>query len=88
MPVISYFFGIYIRMYHDDHNPPHIHVEYQGHEALMSIKDGEVIVGKLPNKARKIVQEWMQTHQHELLADWQRAVALEPLLRIPGADND
>jgi len=75
-------------MYHDDHNPPHIHVEYQGHEALMRIKDGEIMVGKLPNKARKIVQEWMQTHQQELLNDWQRAVALEPLLRIPGADND
>ncbi len=29
MPVISYFFGIYIRMYHDDHPPMHIHVEYQ-----------------------------------------------------------
>jgi len=75
-------------MYHDDHNPPHIHVEYQGHEALMNIKNGEVLVGKLPNKARKIVQEWMQTHQQELLDDWQRAVSLEPLLRIPGADND
>ena len=47
-----------------------------------------VLVGKLPNKARKIVQEWMQIHQQELLDDWQRAVALEPLLRIPGADND
>lgn len=40
MPVTSYFFGIYIRMYHDDHNPPLIHVEYQGHEALMGIGDG------------------------------------------------
>jgi len=75
-------------MYHDDHNPPHIHVEYQGHEALMNIKNGEVLVGKLPNKARKIVQEWMQTHQQELLDDWQCAISLEPLLRIPGADND
>jgi len=88
MPVISYFFGIYIRMYHDDHNPPHIHVEYQGHEALMDINDGKIIVGKLPNNARKIVQEWMQTHQQELKDDWQRAVSLEPLFRIPGADND
>jgi len=50
-------------MYHDDHNPPHIHVEYQGHEALMGINDGEILVGKLPNKARKIVKEWIQTHQ-------------------------
>jgi len=63
MPVISYFFGIYIRMYHDDHNPPHIHVEYQGNEALLAIIDGEIMTGTLPNKARKIVQEWMQAHQ-------------------------
>ena len=27
IPVISYFFGIYIRMYFDDHAPPHFHVE-------------------------------------------------------------
>ena len=41
MPVISYFFGIYIRMYHDDHNPPHFHAEYQGYEALVDIKNGK-----------------------------------------------
>jgi len=28
VPVISNFFGIYVRMYFDDHAPPHIHVEY------------------------------------------------------------
>ena len=36
MPVISYFFGIYVRMYHADHGPAHFHVEYQGHEALIA----------------------------------------------------
>lgn len=88
MPVISYFFGIYIRMYHDDHNPPHFHVEYQGHQALMAIETGEVLSGKLPTKATKIVQEWAKQHQAELLQDWQYAVDLKPLQRIPGADND
>ena len=34
MPIISYFFGIAIRMYYNDHGPPHIHAEYQGHEAF------------------------------------------------------
>ncbi|MHB1273785.1 MAG: DUF4160 domain-containing protein, partial [Rhodanobacter sp.] len=29
MPIISSFFGIYIRMYFADHAPPHIHVDYQ-----------------------------------------------------------
>ncbi|NOQ36974.1 MAG: DUF4160 domain-containing protein [Methylococcaceae bacterium] len=88
MPVISYFFGIYIRMYHDDHNPPHIHVEYQGHQALVAINDGTILAGTLPRKAHKIIHEWMQNYQQELIDDWQRAIALEPLLHIPGADND
>ena len=45
MPVVSYFFGITIRMYHDDHPPMHIHVEYQGYVALISIVTGEIIKG-------------------------------------------
>lgn len=88
MPVISYFFGIYIRMYHDDHNPPHFHVEYQGYEALVNIETGEIIVGKLPKKAIKIVQEWAKENQEALIKNWENAVALQPLERIKGADND
>lgn len=88
MPVISYFFGIYIRMYHDDHNPPHFHVEYQGHEALIGIENGELLEGSLPNKALKLVRDWVKEHQQELMNDWQLAVQLKPLQRIAGADND
>ena len=88
MPVISYFFGIYIRMYFDDHAPPHFHVEYQGHEAFVAIETGETIAGRLPRRAAKLVKEWCLEHQGELAENWRRAVALEPLQRIPGADND
>ncbi|TAN66503.1 MAG: DUF4160 domain-containing protein [Methylobacter sp.] len=88
MPVISYFFGIYIRMYQDDHNPPHFHIEYQGYQALMAIETGEILAGKLPSKAVKLVREWANEHQEELLINWQQAIDLKPLQRIPGADND
>ena len=30
MPEISRFFGIVIKMFFDDHNPPHFHAEYGG----------------------------------------------------------
>jgi len=33
MPTISEFFGILIRMYWDDHPPPHFHALYAEHEA-------------------------------------------------------
>ena len=40
MPILSVFFGMIVRMWHDDHPPPHIHVEYQGHEALVASDAG------------------------------------------------
>lgn len=50
MPILSVFFGIIVRMWHDDHPPPHIHVEYQGFEALVRIDTGEISQGRLPKK--------------------------------------
>ncbi len=43
MPISSIFFGIVIRMYHDEHPPPHFHASYQGREAFVRIDDGEII---------------------------------------------
>lgn len=88
MPVISYFFGIYVRMYFDDHAPPHVHVEYQGYEAFFAIEDGQILSGRLPKKAAKLVRDWVAEHRLERMENWRRAIALQPLERIPGADND
>ena len=41
MPTIAIFFGIIVRMWHDDHPPPHIHVEYQGFEAVDCIRGAD-----------------------------------------------
>ena len=46
MPEICRFFGIIIRMYYDDHEPPHVHAEYQGAKALVDF-DGNVLRGGL-----------------------------------------
>ena len=88
MPTLSIFFGIIIRMWHDDHPPPHIHVEYQGFEALVKIATGEVSEGGLPRKVAAIVKEGCAVHQAELQDNWQRAQRFEPLDRIQGADRD
>lgn len=88
VPVISSFFGITIRMYHDDHPPPHIHAEYQGYEAFVSIDTGDVLEGQLPTKAAAIVREWCLVHQRELVQNWENAQAFGSLERIRGADHD
>ena len=88
MPIISTFFGIIVRMYFADHGPPHIHVEYQGHEALIAILDGSIIQGSLPKRALALVKQWCLDHRAELEQNWANAQALKSLTRIPGADND
>ena len=88
MPILSVFFGIIVRMWHDDHPPPHIHVEYQGFAALVNIRTGDVSEGSFPKKAAAIVKEWCLRHQVELLENWQRGQSFEPMERIPGADQD
>ena len=42
MPTISMFFGILIRMYYDEHNPPHFHALYQGSQATFDM-DGNIL---------------------------------------------
>ena len=37
MPEVSRFFGIAIRVYYDEHNPPHFHAIYAGGEAQVGI---------------------------------------------------
>ena len=69
MPEISRFYGIVIKMFFDDHNPPHFHVEYQEYDAIVHIQDG-VMKGEMPKRALKMVFEWMELHREELLLNW------------------
>ena len=82
MPEICRFYGIIIKMYFGDHNPPHFHVEYEGYEALISIHTLDAIAGQLPPRAMGMVAEWAAMHRDELLADWSKSSKLEPLEKI------
>lgn len=77
MPEISRFYGIVIKMFFADHNPPHFHAEYAGREAVIDIETLAVISGKLSPRAMGLVAEWAILHQAELLQAWQKAKALE-----------
>lgn len=82
MPEISRFFGIVIRMFYDDHNPPHIHVEYQGHKAKVDF-NGNVLRGDLRSRtALKLTREWIDLHSEELGKNWELACVRKPLEKI------
>lgn len=85
MPEVSRFFGISVRMYYDDHNPPHFHALYSGDEVEVGIDPLVVLKGKLPRRALALVIEWASAHRPELLENWrlldndQQPIRIDPL---------
>ncbi len=82
MPELCRFYGIIIKMYFDDHNPPHFHAEYGSEQALLEINSLALISGHLPPRALGLVAEWASLHQEELKTCWERAKSLESPGRI------
>jgi hypothetical protein len=87
MPIISIFYGITVSMYFGDHAPPHVHVDYQGFEALIRISDGAILRGRLPKTAHRLVREWIALHREDLVANFERVLDLQHPHRIPGLDD-
>ncbi len=82
MPEISRFLGIVIRMYHNEHMPPHFHAQYAEYYAEITIETLDVIKGSLPNRVLALVIEWAILHRAELRQDWERARTKQDLFRI------
>lgn len=88
MPTISLFYGIAIRMYLNDHNPPHFHAIYGDYEARVDAVTGDIVDGRLPRNAARLVREWTLARQAQLMDNWQRARSASPLLPIAGLDAE
>ncbi len=82
MPELTRFFGIIIAMVYNDHSPPHFHAKHGAGQAVICIDTGEVIDGNLSARALRLVEEWRQLHQQELLNDWALALNRQPLIKI------
>ncbi|MFQ4136658.1 DUF4160 domain-containing protein [Nodosilinea sp. PGN35] len=72
MPTISRFYGIVIFMNYNDHQPPHFHARYQNDEIVVEIET-DVVEGRMSKRALRMVLEWLELHQSELLENWELA---------------
>ena len=81
MPELSRFFGIISPMYSSDHNPPHFHAEYSGHEALFDISNGVFVKGSIPTKEARLVLAWYELHKEELLENWDNLSSGKAILK-------
>lgn len=86
MPLISQFYGILISMYKENnlqHKVPHFHAYYGDFEGVFDLQ-GELIVGELPTKQRKMVETWAIIHEEELKAEWKSIIELGQHFKIDG----
>ncbi len=88
MPTISWFYGISIRMFFNDHAPAHFHAFYGRHEVRVAIESGAVIGGSLPARQMRLVREWTLQYRNRLLDDWAMVRADRAPERIPGLDAE
>ncbi len=70
MPTISAFYGLLIQMFFRDHAPPHFHVKYTEHKAVIDIQGLVLIEGHLPRRALNLALDGAELHREELLEDW------------------
>ncbi len=85
MPVVSMFYGIVVSMYFRDdkqHHSPHVHAKYQNHEAVVAIRGGKVLKGRLPPAKMRLLLAWIEIHRDELMADWDLAIRGEQPFKI------
>jgi len=70
MPTLQRFGSVSLRMYADDHRPPHFHIVGPDFQALVRISDLTTIAGDArPNEIAE-APAWAQAHQEMLALEW------------------
>ena len=87
MPTISWFNGVAIRIYYNDHEPPHFHAFFAGAEARVEVSTGRIMGGELPRSQARLVRTWAMRYNQELLTAWTDVRADRMPERIPGPDE-
>jgi hypothetical protein len=63
---------IIIRVYANDHLPPHFHAVAPDHEALIEIETLTLLRGSLPPRGRKSVMDWAGRNRQNIVDEWNR----------------
>lgn len=72
---------IAIRVYANDHLPPHFHAVAPDFEALIEIETMSLLRGSLPSLARNAVMEWAGRNRAAIATEWNRINLRFPVAR-------
>ena len=70
MPSLCRFGAVSVRIYADDHRPPHFHIVAPDFQVLVRISDLAVIAGEArPAQVAEVIA-WARAHQESLALKW------------------
>lgn len=72
MPTLVKLGNIAIRMFANDHNPPHFHVVTANHQIAILISDLSILVGSMDRKSLDAALEWAANNKETLQNEWNR----------------
>jgi len=64
--------NIIIRVYANDHLPPHFHVITPNGDALVEIETLEILRGNLDRRDQRIAHVWATENRAAIAAEWNR----------------
>ncbi len=70
MPTLQRFGAVSVRMYADDHRPPHFHIVAPDFQVLVRISDLTVIAGEARASDIAEALAWARTHRETLALRW------------------
>jgi Domain of unknown function (DUF4160) len=70
MPTLQRFGSVSVRVYADDHRPPHFHIVGPDFHALVRISDLTVIAGEARPTQIAEALAWAETHREMLALRW------------------
>ena len=70
--LIKKFVNVKVKMYKENHNRPHVHIDIgnSNHNASICIKTSEILVGSVKKKYLKIISNWIEKNRDNLLKVW------------------
>lgn len=83
---VSRFFGMVISMRYDEQMPPHFHVRYGEHRAIVALDTMRLIDGFLSPRVLGFICEWSAVHRHALIRNWWRSMEGRSLLAVEPLD--
>lgn len=74
MPTVLFIFGIRFFFYPNDHEPIHVHVEYQGNDAKISVYPDIELIENNGLKAQTIKKalDTVKFYQADIIAEWHK----------------